>query len=242
MSRVRTRIKDVRELQQKHVMRPRLDDEMSSEELQIEASTQEIMKMLAHCQRLVQVVNQSRSSSERDERLKKNVTVALVQSLQILSGEFRNHQADYLKRIRTREDNYQQYFDIFDTGAGEGSNFSQLDQITNQGEEMTMAQLELLEETTAQVKEREREVLNISRSIVEVNQLFKDLAGLVVDQGTVLDRIDFNIEQSTVKVKSALKSVKKAEQYQKKNRKMMAIICLSVTVTVLVLILIITKS
>lgn len=232
----------MREVQQRHVLRPRLDDEMSSEEKQIEASTQEITKMLAHCQRLVQLVHQSHSSTERDDRLKKNVTMALVQSLQQLSTEFRSQQTDYLKRIRSREDNYQQYFDIFDTAGGDSTNFSQIDALASNGEELTMAQLNLLEETTTQVQEREREILNISRSIVEVNQLFKDLASLVVDQGTVLDRIDYNIEQSSVKVKSALKSVKKAEQYQKKNRKMMVIVCLAVTITVLVILLIITKT
>jgi len=95
-----------------------------------------------------------------------------------------------------------------------------------------MKQLQLLPDNASVVKEREREIATITRSIVEINWLFKDLTGFIVDQGTVLDRIDFNVEQTTVRVKSALRSVKKAEEYQKRSRKMYCIFVLAVCVVV----------
>ena len=42
---------------------------------------------------------------------------------------------------------------------------------------------------------RDQEIQHIARSIEELSQIFKELAVLVIDQGTVLDRIDFNMEQ-----------------------------------------------
>lgn len=44
------------------------------------------------------------------------------------------------------------------------------------------------------VEQREKEILQIARSINDLAVVFKDLAFLVTEQGTILDRIDFNIE------------------------------------------------
>ena len=45
-------------------------------------------------------------------------------------------------------------------------------------------------------EERDREVRNILTSIADLAQIMKDLSTLVIDQGTVLDRIDYNMEQA----------------------------------------------
>jgi hypothetical protein len=42
---------------------------------------------------------------------------------------------------------------------------------------------------------RDKEIQQIARSIEELSQIFKELAILVIDQGTILDRIDYNMEQ-----------------------------------------------
>ncbi|XP_073962662.1 syntaxin 16 [Choristoneura fumiferana] len=98
------------------------------------------------------------------------------------------------------------------------------------------------EENTKMVAEREEEVNKIVRSIVDLNEIFKDLGQMVHEQGTILDRIDYNIENTQVQVHEGFKQLQKAERYQKRNRKMHCILILAVLVIVLVVLLIIIKS
>ena len=49
-------------------------------------------------------------------------------------------------------------------------------------------------------------------------QIFKDLNQLEIEQGTIVDRIDYNMDQAVTKVKEGLQQVVKAEEYKKSNR------------------------
>ena len=68
------------------------------------------------------------------------------------------------------------------------------------------------------------------------------MSHMVADQGSVLDRIDYNIEQTQVKVHDGLIHLQKAETHQKKNRKMMCIVTLAATTILMIIILIAVKS
>lgn len=108
---------------------------------------------------------------------------------------------------------------------------------------MTQQQLLLYEEDNTKLAlHREQEVNKIVTSIVELNDIFKDLAHMVRDQGTVLDRIDYNIEQTQFSVYDGYRQLQKAENYQRKNRKMHCIFILGLTVTILLVLLIVVKS
>lgn len=48
-----------------------------------------------------------------------------------------------------------------------------------------MEQIQLLLQNADIVKEREKDVLSVSKSIVELNTIFKDLASLITDQVSI---------------------------------------------------------
>lgn len=111
------------------------------------------------------------------------------------------------------------------------------------GRLMTDQQLLLFEEeNTRLIESREREVSKIVKSIMDLQDIFKDLAGMVHEQGTVLDRIDYNVEATQSKVQDGLKQLAKAEAYQKKNRKMCIILVEAALVLFLLLVLIVKMS
>ena len=57
------------------------------------------------------------------------------------------------------------------------------------------------------ITQREREINEIAKSIYDLAEIFKDLQTLVIDQGTLLDRIDYNVEQMNVNVISAVREL-----------------------------------
>lgn len=48
-----------------------------------------------------------------------------------------------------------------------------------------------------------------AKSIEELAQIFKELAVLVIDQGTVLDRIDYNMEMAVERTKQGMVELEK---------------------------------
>ncbi|EDV44591.1 uncharacterized protein Dana_GF20436 [Drosophila ananassae] len=107
---------------------------------------------------------------------------------------------------------------------------------------MTQQQLLLFEEENSRLAQhREQEVTKIVKSIYDLNDIFKDLGHMVQEQGTVLDRIDYNVEQTQTRVSEGLRQLHKAEMYQRKNRKMCVILILAAVTFFMLLLLILTK-
>lgn len=59
----------------------------------------------------------------------------------------------------------------------------------------------------ATIMQREREITDIAKGIIELADIFKELQTMVIDQGTMLDRIDYNVERMNTDVKAAEKEL-----------------------------------
>lgn len=70
----------------------------------------------------------------------------------------------------------------------------------------------------------------------------QDLANMVQDQGTVLDRIDYNVEQTQVQVQEGYRHLKKADAYQRANRKLYCILILAVAIIFVSFLIIVFKT
>lgn len=76
------------------------------------------------------------------------------------------------------------------------------------------------------IAQREKEIEDIAQGIIELANIFQDLQTMVIDQGTMLDRIDYNIERTTADVKGADQELNVATGYQKKSTKRKIILLL----------------
>ena len=57
------------------------------------------------------------------------------------------------------------------------------------------------------LRRRDRELTEIAKSIASLAELFKDLSALVIDQGTLLDSVEYNIEQTAVQMSEAVREL-----------------------------------
>lgn len=75
-------------------------------------------------------------------------------------------------------------------------------------------QLHIEEDVDIQLlQEREQAIRKIESDIVEVNQIFKDLASIVHDQGEVIDSIEANIESTNIQIHEGNEQLAKASDY-----------------------------
>jgi t-SNARE complex subunit (syntaxin) len=64
------------------------------------------------------------------------------------------------------------------------------------------------------LRDREQAIRKIESDIVEVNQIFKDLATMVHEQGEVIDSIEANVETASIQVHEGTQQISKARDYQ----------------------------
>lgn len=205
-------------LHQKHVL-PGFDDEhvKRHEEEEIEHLTQQITRGFHECQKAVQridaMVKDTRKQgvvSMSDETMAKNIQTSLAARVQEVSAVFRKKQSTYLSKLRSLGG----FSSPFDTSFTPVQNpysdpslmESDADKSFSQSTLQQNAQKQLRKNDTA-IVQREQEINEIAKGIIELADIFKDLQTMVIDQGTMLDRIDYNVERMAVDVKGADKEL-----------------------------------
>ncbi|KAJ5502208.1 t-SNARE [Penicillium fimorum] len=85
--------------------------------------------------------------------------------------------------------------------------------------------------------EREAEIRNIEQSVGELNELFRDVAHIVTEQGGRLDIISENVQNVTQDTRGANVELRSASRYQKnaRNRACCLFVILSVILAIIVL-------
>ncbi len=94
------------------------------------------------------------------------------------------------------------------------------DQIVNTGQRNEARKA--LEE----IQSRHRDVVRIEKSILELQQLFMDMAVLVAAQGEVVDQIAIHVEEAVKDTDAGVTALHNAVELQKKSRKKMCMIML----------------
>ena len=155
---------------------------------------------------------------------------SLAKRLQEKSVSFRQSQRKYLAEVQAQKSGGL-------VSGGVDDKFG-IDLAAESGDFFTTQQMAVVDDLTAAVQSRDREIVKIAQSIEELGTIFKELAVLVIDQGTILDRIDYNMEAVVEHTKTGLEQLKKAEKHQKSARPLRCIVCLSITIFVLMVILV----
>ncbi|KAG8934784.1 hypothetical protein FRC02_009231 [Tulasnella sp. 418] len=249
LAQTRIKISTLDKLHAKHVL-PGFADR-SAEEREIESLTTDITRDFRKCQSLIHKIDPTEqhsfppSSTSRQQRstaalTAQNVQRGLAQKVQDLSGAFRKKQRVYMQKLTGHAVKNQDLLIASGALSLKGS-----DSISALEEDMEVSRSQLKsqqQQTTrrldSEVETRSREVTEIAKSISELAELFKDLSTLVIDQGTILDSVEYNIEQTGRQMQQAVKELEVATTYQKNTGRRKCIFLLVLIIVGLILVLI----
>lgn len=161
---------------------------------------------------------------------------SLATDLQSLSMELRKKQSTYLKRLQQQKEGP----DGVDLEMNLNGKHSRRDDDDDEFDDMGFNehQMAKLKKSEAFTVEREKEIQQVVESVNELAQIMKDLSVLVIDQGTIVDRIDHNIQNVAASVDEGLKQLQKAERSQKRGGMIMCATVLVIMCFVMLVLLI----
>lgn len=150
---------------------------------EIEGMTKRITGKFRAAERRLKTIASSASETlpDSEAKVRSNIQRSVAKKLQELSLEFRKSQKKYLNDVRAQKsgggnDQFGIDLELNATG-GDGD---------DGGAGFTNQQLAVVDDLEGVVNERDKEIQNIAKSIEELNSIFKELAVLVIDQGTIL--------------------------------------------------------
>ena len=134
--------------------------------------------------------------------IKSNLQQALVEKAKEFSRKFKLNQEIYTKKYKELVGE--------DDPTMEVNNYMKEEEQNNDNFLMTDNSKQVL-------KKRDTELNKLLNSVSDLAGIFKDMQVLVMEQGSILDRIDYNIDVASTNVVKGKNSLIKANDYHKNN-------------------------
>ena len=210
----------LKSLQNERIKPKFIDEEIENRKIdnEIKKLIIEMMKKIRFCEGLTKmeknknIINKNDKGNDIEEKVKNNVKMLLVSKIQNFSNEFRKNQQQFMKYLKEMGGGDQEFLEKNNNNISEDSFDSLDDEKENLNKNFLLTQEDDLE---LQIKKRDEDINILANSINELSGIFKDLQNVVQEQGTILDRIDYNIDVSYENSQRGLKFIKKAEEHQK---------------------------
>ena len=135
--------------------------------------------------------------------IKSNLQQALVEKAKEFSRKFKLNQELYTKKYKELVGE--------DDPTNEVNNFMKEEE-QNQNDNFLMT-----DNSKQVLKKRDTELNKLLNSVSDLAGIFKDMQVLVMEQGSILDRIDYNIDVASTNVVKGKNSLIKANDYHKNN-------------------------
>ena len=200
----------LKSFQQERIKPKFIDEEIENKRLdrEINKLILKMMKKIKFCEALIKMIkNQKNEKNTILEKVKYNIKMFLIEKIQNFSNEFRKNQQQYLKYLK----------DMGISSNTNNDNEKSIDQFNELDDEKKNFLYTQEDDKYQQIKKRDEDISVLAKSIDELSGIFKDLQNIVQEQGTILDRIDYNINISYENSQQGLKYIKKAEEHQNES-------------------------
>eukprot|EP00754_Rhynchopus_humris_P040235 Rhum_TRINITY_DN2328_c0_g1::Rhum_TRINITY_DN2328_c0_g1_i1::g.6721::m.6721/K08489/STX16; syntaxin 16 len=217
------------------------EEDDSSVQIQLQAAqiSAQFKKSDLAVKRLTAMADATKTGDEKTTIT--NVQISLATQLSDLQKEFRDMQKRFLQAEKERRRK-----SLFQPSEATRQ-WEQEDAQLVQDEEhanlnMTQDQIEMTRLKNEMLNQRDSELQDIVKSLMDIQEMFQDLNMMVIDQGTMLDRIDHNVNKAHDSVTEGLGHLKAADE-KSKNTKFKSCVCfLLVMITFFLLALIASPS
>ena len=204
-----TNFASLKSFQQERIKPKFIDEEIENKRIdkEIDKLIIKMMKKIKFCEALTKMIkNKKNETNTILEKVKNNIKLFLVTRIQNFSNEFRKNQQQYLKYLK----------EMGVVINSNNDNNTSNDLLTNNDDDEKKNFLYTQEDDLhSQIKKRDEDISVLVKSINELSVIFKDLQNIVQEQGTILDRIDYNINISYENSQKGLQSIKKADEHHK---------------------------
>ena len=204
-----TNFASLKSFQQERIKPKFIDEEIENKRIdkEIDKLIIKMMKKIKFCEALTKMIkNKKNETNTILEKVKNNIKLFLVTRIQNFSNEFRKNQQQYLKYLK----------EMGVVINSNDENNTSNDLLTNNDDDEKKNFLYTQEDDLhSQIKKRDEDISVLVKSINELSVIFKDLQNIVQEQGTILDRIDYNINISYENSQKGLQSIKKADEHHK---------------------------
>lgn len=170
------------------------------------------------------------------ESFKKNYALKIQES----SLVFRNLQNNYIKFLKDDEDETDKLINDSTDQLTLIENEEESRDIENYSKQILLqTQTQINTSNSQYLQAREREISKLAMGILEISTIFKEMESMVIDQGSILDRIDHNLANTVQDLKGSDKELIKAQGYQKRTTKCKIIFLLALIVFALFIIILV---
>mmetsp|Transcript_36405 Transcript_36405/g.81017 ORF Transcript_36405/g.81017 Transcript_36405/m.81017 type:complete len:304 (+) Transcript_36405:53-964(+) len=202
-------------------------DQQDDSESHVEAVTRDIQTKFRSLSAEIEMMGKT-PVSEEDAPVRHQVQRHLAQALFKLSHEFRKEETRFLNKVEQQKG----------LAAGSSTGMVVLEsgatELVDPG--FSLQEIQSVNFSHALAEDRDREIQKIVDTISELAQIIKDLSVLVVEQGTMLDRIDTGIQATAIKIEDGVRELVRAEKSQKQGRMFLCIIVLVVLIVVMLIV------
>ena len=182
----------------------------------------QLTKDLRSLEKNLQIYTSSDISSENEEydnstnylqyQIKENMNQNLISELMLFSKKFKLNQEIYSKKSEELVIEDEEGNKLFEMSEISTTNSERID---NYQRNDTNQNFLMKEEPDFLLQERYNELDNIVKGVNNLQEMFKDMNVLVNEQGTILDRIDYNIDLGYENVSKGKKKINDANESKK---------------------------
>ncbi|XP_028831960.1 syntaxin-3 [Denticeps clupeoides] len=198
----------------------------------IEAVTNEIKKLANNARNKLKSIERSLESNpdERvsaDLRIKKSQHAILAKKFVEVMTKYNEAQMDFRDKSKGR---IARQLEI----TGKATTDEELEEMLEGGNAAVFTagimDSGISKEQLGEIEARHKDIMRLESSIKELHDMFVDIAMLVENQGSMIDRIESNMDQSVGFVERAVADTKKAAKFQQEARrkKMMIVLCCTI--------------